>query len=174
MGALWYPVGFTAGYLLHAARSSPPRCGGTGALTVPDFAEARLGSPLLRRAVPRSSCCVIGCLYLVPQFTAARAGADARSSRARRTGSAWSSAAPWSASTLALGGMRAATYVQAFQFLLKLLLFVVPAMLAAGQRSGPQVRDQALHPVEFTRFAPAHPRRLHPRHPPARSPRRSR
>jgi cation/acetate symporter len=54
--------------------------------------------------------------------------------------------------TLALGGMRAATYVQAFQFLLKLLLFIVPAIWLLVS-AGPQVRDQALHPVEFTRFA---------------------
>jgi cation/acetate symporter len=54
--------------------------------------------------------------------------------------------------TLALGGMRAATYVQAFQFCLKLVLFIVPAVwlvLAAG----PAVRQAAVHPVEFTEFA---------------------
>jgi Na+(H+)/acetate symporter ActP len=53
--------------------------------------------------------------------------------------------------TLALGGMRGATYVQAFQFALKLLLFAVPAvwlLLAVG----PEVRAQAVQPVEFTRF----------------------
>ena len=36
--------------------------------------------------------------------------------------------------TLALGGMRAATYVQAFQFVLKLVLFAVPAAVARARR----------------------------------------
>src|SRR5690606_39402231 len=46
--ALWYPVGFTAGYLgLLMFVSAPFRR--SGAYTVPDFAEFRLGSPTLRR-----------------------------------------------------------------------------------------------------------------------------
>jgi cation/acetate symporter len=53
--------------------------------------------------------------------------------------------------TLALGGMRAATYVQAFQFALKLVLFIVPAVWLLIV-VGPGVRDEAVHPVEFTRF----------------------
>ncbi len=47
--------------------------------------------------------------------------------------------------------MRAATYVQAFQFVLKLFLFIVPAIWLLIQ-VGPQVRDEAVHPVEFTEF----------------------
>ena len=44
--------------------------------------------------------------------------------------------------TLALGGMRAATYVQAFQFVLKLVLFVGPAiwLVAAGRAHGARGR----------------------------------
>ena len=41
--------------------------------------------------------------------------------------------------TLALGGMRAATYVQAFQFVLKLVLFIVPAVWLLLQ-VGPDTR----------------------------------
>ena len=48
IGALWYPVGFTAGYLLMLALVAAPMRR-SGALTVPDFAEARLGSTRLRR-----------------------------------------------------------------------------------------------------------------------------
>ena len=44
IGALWYPVGFTAGYVAMLALVAAPMRR-TGALTVPDFAEARLGSP---------------------------------------------------------------------------------------------------------------------------------
>ena len=46
--ALWYPVGFTAGYLgLLLFVAAPLRR--SGAYTVPDFAEFRLGSVRLRR-----------------------------------------------------------------------------------------------------------------------------
>ena len=109
----------------------------SGALTVPDFAEARLDSPALRR-LSAVVVLVIGTIYLVPQFTRRRAGARPRSA-ARRTGSAWCVAGAAVSITLALGGMRAATYVQAFQFVLKLLLFLVPAiwLRAAGRRGQP-------------------------------------
>ena len=148
VGALWYPVGFTAGYLLMLTLVAAPMRR-TGALTVPDFAEARLGSPLLRRLCA-SIVLVIGCLYLVPQFTAAGQVLTLVSGAPYWVGVVVAGGVV--SVTLALGGMRAATYVQAFQFGLKLLLFMIPAVwlvLAAG----PQVREQALHPVEFTRFA---------------------
>ena len=46
--ALWYPVGFTAGYLgLLLFVAAPLRR--SGAYTVPDFAEFRLGSQRLRK-----------------------------------------------------------------------------------------------------------------------------
>jgi len=55
--ALWYPVGFAAGYLaLVFFVVAPLRR--SGAYTVPDFAEARLHSPVLRRlctAIMRST-----------------------------------------------------------------------------------------------------------------------
>src|SRR5215216_1432135 len=45
---LWYPVGFTTGYLaLLLFVAAPLRR--SGAFTLPDFAEVRLRSPLLRR-----------------------------------------------------------------------------------------------------------------------------
>jgi cation/acetate symporter len=69
VGALWYPVGFTAGYLLMLTLVAAPMRR-TGALTVPDFAEARLGSRAIRLV---SSLLVVGIgwLYLVPQFQGA-------------------------------------------------------------------------------------------------------
>ncbi len=69
MGALWYPVGFTAGYVAMLALVAAPMRR-TGALTVPDFAEARLGSQPLRR-LAAVVVVVIATLYLVPQFQAA-------------------------------------------------------------------------------------------------------
>src|SRR3712207_4138611 len=67
--ALWYPVGFTAGYLaLVLFVAAPLRR--SGAYTVPDFAEARLDSPPLRRACT-AFVLVIGVLYLLPQLQGA-------------------------------------------------------------------------------------------------------
>ena len=152
VGALWYPVGFTAGYLLMLTLVAAP-LRRTGALTVPDFAEARLGSPLLRKLCA-VVVLVIGCLYLVPQFTAAGQVLTLVSGAPYWVGVVVAGGVV--SVTLALGGMRAATYVQAFQFLLKLLLFIVPAVWLLVT-VGPAVRTQALHPVEFTRFAQATP-----------------
>ena len=69
VGALWYPVGFAAGYVAMLALVAAPMRR-TGALTVPDFADARLGSAPLRK-LSALVVLVIGCLYLVPQFAAA-------------------------------------------------------------------------------------------------------
>ena len=66
--ALWYPVGFTAGYLgLLLFVAAPLRR--SGAYTVPDFAEFRLGSARLRR-VAMLVVVVICVYYLVPQYRA--------------------------------------------------------------------------------------------------------
>ena len=148
VGAVWYPVGFTAGYLLMLTLVAAPMRR-TGALTVPDFAEARLASPVLRKLCALVVL-VIGYLYLVPQFTAAGQVLTLVSGAPYWLGVVVAGVVV--SVTLALGGMRAATYVQAFQFFLKLVLFAVPAVwlvLAVG----PEVRAQALHPVEFTRFS---------------------
>jgi Na+(H+)/acetate symporter ActP len=45
---LWYPVGYTAGYLVLLALVAAP-LRRSGAYTLPDFAEIRLQSPLIRR-----------------------------------------------------------------------------------------------------------------------------
>ncbi|MGH3876126.1 MAG: cation acetate symporter [Actinophytocola sp.] len=147
IGALWYPVGFTAGYIAMLVLVAAPMRR-SGALTVPDFAEARLASPVLRRTTA-AVILVIGGLYLVPQFRTAGLVLAAVSNSPYWVGVVI--AGTGVAVTLALGGMRAATYVQAFQFVLKLVLFIVPAIWLLIQ-VGPQVRDEAVHPVEFTEF----------------------
>lgn len=66
--ALWYPVGFTAGYLgLLLFVAAPLRR--SGAYTVPDFAEFRLGEPWVR-SLSMIVVAIICVLYLVPQFQA--------------------------------------------------------------------------------------------------------
>ncbi|GDY31514.1 sodium/solute symporter [Gandjariella thermophila] len=147
VGALWYPVGFTAGYIAMLVLVAAPMRR-SGALTVPDFAEGRLASPALRR-LAAVVVLVIGGLYLVPQFRTAGLVLSEVSSTPYWVGVVIAGAAV--SITLALGGMRAATYVQAFQFFLKLCLFIVPAVWLMLQ-VGPAVRDQAVHPVEFTTF----------------------
>ena len=147
VGALWYPVGFTAGYLAMLVLVAAPMRR-TGALTVPDFAEARLGSPALRRFCA-VVVLVIATLYLVPQFKAAGQVLAVVAGTPYWVGVVVAGAAV--SVTLALGGMRAATYVQAFQFGLKLVLFVVPAVWLV-LTVGADTRAAALAPVEFTTF----------------------
>jgi cation/acetate symporter len=145
-------VGFAAGFVAMLALVAAPMRR-TGALTVPDFAEARLGSPALRK-LSAVVVLVIGCLYLVPQFTAAGQVLGVVSGSPYWVGVVIAGAAV--SITLALGGMRAATYVQAFQFVLKLVLFIVPAIWLVLQVS-PDTRHDALAPVEFSRFDSATP-----------------
>ncbi|BBG00001.1 MULTISPECIES: sodium/solute symporter [Pseudonocardia] len=147
-GALWYPVGFTAGYLLMLALVAAPMRR-TGALTVPGFAEARLGSRSLRRFCA-VVVVVIGVLYLVPQIVAAGQLLTLVSGVDYWVGVVVSGLAV--GITLALGGMRAATYVQAFQFALKLLLFAGPAIWLL-LLAGPQLRADMAAPPEFTHFS---------------------
>ena len=147
VGALWYPVGFTAGYLLMLVLVAAPMRR-TGALTVPDFAEARLGSPRLRR-FSAIVVLVIAGLYLVPQFTAAGQVLTLVSGTPYWVGIVVAGAAV--SITLALGGMRAATYVQAFQFVLKLVLFIVPAVWLLIT-VGADTRAEALRPAEYSTF----------------------
>jgi len=147
MGALWYPVGFAAGYILMLVLVAAPMRR-SGALTVPDFAEARLASPPLRK-LAAVVVLVIGALYLVPQFRTAGLVLSVVSATPYWLGVALAGGAV--AATLALGGMRAATYVQAFQFVLKLLLFIIPAIWLLAS-VGDDVRDKALNPEEFTHF----------------------
>ncbi|WP_232680918.1 cation acetate symporter [Nocardioides sp. R-C-SC26] len=119
---LWYPVGWTAGYLVLLVLVAAP-LRRSGAYTLPDFAEARLGS----RGV-RHLCSVvvvaIGWLYLVPQFEGAGITLAAAIDAPRWVG-------PLVVGAVVLvnvssGGMRSITFVQAFQYWLKLTALLVP------------------------------------------------
>ncbi|MFZ2178746.1 MAG: cation acetate symporter [Rhodococcus sp. (in: high G+C Gram-positive bacteria)] len=123
--ALWYPIGFTAGYLgLLLFVAAPLRR--SGAYTVPDFAEFRLGSVRLRTLAMLvvSMVCV---LYLVPQFQGA--GLTLNILLGVPT---WVGAAVVGVIVIANvvgGGMRSITFVQAFQYWLKLTAVAIPAMV---------------------------------------------
>ncbi len=137
---LWLPVGYTLGYLvLLVVVAAPMRR--SGAYTLPDFAEARLGSRAVRLV---SSVLVVGIgwLYLVPQFQGASL-----------TLTLVTGAPAWVggfvvmvvvALAVGAGGMRSITFVQAVQYWIKLTALAVPAfvLLALWFRSGspaPQV-----------------------------------
>ena len=122
---LWYPVGWTAGYLMLLVLVAAP-LRRSGAYTLPDFAEARLGSRVVRAA---SSLLVVGVgwLYLIPQFHGA--GITLESTIGAPT---W--VGPVITGSVVLvnvmsGGMRSITFVQAFQYWLKLTALLVPAMV---------------------------------------------
>ena len=66
---LWYPVGWTAGYLVLLLFVAAP-LRRSGAYTLPDFAELRLES-VGARGVASGLVVLIGLLYLVPQFQGA-------------------------------------------------------------------------------------------------------
>ncbi|WP_395696376.1 cation acetate symporter [Nocardioides sp.] len=129
---LWYPVGWTAGYLVLLVLVAAP-LRRSGAYTLPDFAEARLGSPGVR-AVCSLMVVTIGWIYLLPQFQGA--GITLRSTTGAPT---WVGPVLIGVVVLAnvtSGGMRSITFVQAFQYWLKLTALLVPAMVLLAVWSG--------------------------------------
>ena len=66
---LWFPVGYTAGYLVLLVLVAAP-LRRSGAYTLPDFAEARLESRTVRR-IASVLVVAIGWLYLLPQLQSA-------------------------------------------------------------------------------------------------------
>jgi Na+(H+)/acetate symporter ActP len=123
--ALWYPVAFVAGYLaLLLFVAAPLRR--SGAYTVPDFAEVRLDSPRLR-GICTVFVLVIGWLYLLPQLQ----GAGLALTTLTTLPAWWGVAAAGVVVLLTVvgGGMRSITFVQAFQYWLKLTALAVPAIV---------------------------------------------
>lgn len=126
--ALWYPVGFTAGYLgLLLFVAAPLRR--SGAYTVPDFAEFRLGSARLRK-IAMLVVVVICIFYLVPQYQ----GAGLALKTLLGT-PVWLGPVAVGAiviTNVVAGGMRSITFVQAFQYWLKLTAVAIPALALTG------------------------------------------
>jgi Na+(H+)/acetate symporter ActP len=142
---LWYPVGWTAGYLLLLIFVAAP-LRRSRAYTLPDFAEFRVES-LVARRVSSALVVLIGVFYLVPQFQGA--GLTLRTLTGVPT---WVGAVIVASVVLAnvvSGGMRSITIAQAFQYWLKLvaLLFPLAFMLVRWQAEGaPRAR---LHSVDW-------------------------
>lgn len=137
----WFPIGYAAGYLLVLVFVAAP-LRRSGAYTLPDFIEARVQSRRARR-VTSIAVLVIGWLYVVPQLHGAGI-----------TLVVVAGLPPWVGAVLvtvlvagavAAGGMRAITYVQAFQYWLKLTALLVPVVLIAfALAGGPHEIEPAL------------------------------
>ncbi|MEX2291444.1 MAG: cation acetate symporter [Mycobacteriales bacterium] len=132
--ALWFPVGFVAGYVVLLLFVAAP-LRRSGAYTVPDFAEVRLGSRSLRR-LSAVAAVAIGLLYLVPQLHGAGLALRATTGLPVQVGAVL--VAVVVTGNVMGGGMRSATFVQAFQYWLKLTSLAVPAvfLLLAWQADG--------------------------------------
>jgi cation/acetate symporter len=146
---LWYPVGWTAGYLVLLVLVAAP-LRRSGAYTLPDFAEARLESRTVRGL---SSLLVVGIgwLYLMPQFQGAGLSLGTVAGTEPWVGGAV-------VGTVVLvnvffGGMRSITFVQAFQYWLKLTALLVPAMFLLSVWLG----DGGLSPADPSAVANGEP-----------------
>jgi Na+(H+)/acetate symporter ActP len=148
--ALWYPVGFTVGYLtLLLFVAAPLRR--SGAYTLPDFAEARLRSTHVRR-IATCLVVIIGWLYLVPQFQGAGLTLSILTGWRGWVGAAIVGAIV--VINVVVGGMRSITFVQAFQYWLKLSALAVPVFVLllgmAGERTQAARAVGADAPPAFT------------------------
>lgn len=141
----WFPIGYAAGYLLVLVFIAAP-LRRSGAYTIPDFIEARLQSAAARR-VTSIVVLIIGWLYIVPQLHGAGI-----------TLVVVAGLPPWIGAVLvavlvggavAAGGMRAITFVQAFQYWLKLTALLVPVVLIAFAAAG------GPHEIDATAVFPA-------------------
>ncbi|MFB4299392.1 cation acetate symporter [Actinomadura sp. NTSP31] len=149
---LWLPIGAIAGYVLLLAFVTAP-LRRSGAYTLSDFAEWRLGSRAVRRAV---TCCVcfVGWFYLLPQFQGA--GVTLRVLTGAPVWAGWAVIVVVALALVASGGMRGITAVQAVQFWVKLLAVAVPALalLACWHADAPA----ADRPMRFAHATHVHVR----------------
>jgi len=148
--ALWYPVGFTAGFLaLLLFVAAPLRR--SGAYSLPDFAELRLGSAEVRR-VATGLVVVIGWFYLVPQLQAAGLTLSVLTGWANWIGACL--IALIVITNVVFGGMRSITFMQAFQYWLKLTALAVPVFVLlltqASQYTNARATAGAGAPPAFT------------------------
>jgi len=122
--AFWFPIGYAAGYLLVLVFVAAP-LRRSGAYTIPDFIHARLDSVTARR-VTSVLVMAIGWLYIVPQFQGAALALNVVAGIPPWVGAV--TVAIVVAGSVAAGGMRSITFVQAFLFWLKLAALAVPVL----------------------------------------------
>ncbi len=143
--ALWYPVGYAAGYLfLLLFIAGPLRR--FGAYTIPDFAEGRFDSPAFRK-VAVVFVLFIGFFYTMPQMKGAGVTMGAILGWPYWVGIAIVGTVI--TFNVALGGMKGITLVQAFQYWAKLFaislpLFVLFTLRNDGSKGAAPVRATSL------------------------------
>ncbi|MEU9032859.1 cation acetate symporter [Streptomyces sp. NPDC048383] len=129
---LWYPVGYTAGYLVLLVLVAAP-LRRSGAYTLPDFAEDRLQSRTVRR-IAVLFVLGVGWLYLLPQLQGAGLTLEILTGAPHWAGGVVVALVVTAA--VAAGGMRSITFVQAFQYWLKLTALLVPAFFLIAAWAG--------------------------------------
>jgi Na+(H+)/acetate symporter ActP len=122
---LWYPVGFVAGYLVLLLLVAAP-LRRSGAYTLADFAEARLGSRSTRR-LAGLLVVAIAWLYLLPQLQGAGLTLRTVTGAPRWAGAVIVTGVV--VGNVLAGGMRSITLVQAFQYWLKMFAVALPALV---------------------------------------------
>ncbi len=147
LGALWYSVGYAAGYLVLLLFVAAP-LRRFGAYTIPDFAGGRLGSAHLRRATT-VLVLIIGWFYLIPQMKGAGITLELVLGTPYWAGCLILGIVV--SSNIAMGGMKGVTFVQSFQYWLKLCAIGIPALiLLAMARSGSAANLKPDHEAVFT------------------------
>lgn len=126
--ALWYPVGYTVGYLVLLVLVAAP-LRRSGAYTLPDFAEARLESRFVRHLCS-VLVVVIGWLYLLPQLQGAGFTLHLVSGSPLWLGPVVVVLVV--VLSVAAGGMRSITLAQAVQYWIKLSALAIPAGVLIG------------------------------------------
>lgn len=137
---LWFPIGYTAGYLMLLLFVAAP-LRRSGAHTIPDFTEARLGSVPARR-MTSALVVIVGWLYIVPQLHGAALTVHITTGLPDWIGAV--AVVVVVCLSVVTGGMRSITFVQAFQFWLKLTALALPAafMLLTLAGTGEPITDR--------------------------------
>ena len=129
---LWYPVGFAAGYLVLLLLVAAP-LRRFGAYTIPDFAEGRLDSLMVRR-LATAFVLVIGWFYLLPQLKGA--GVTLRAILGTPYWVGVIAVGALITANVFFGGMKGITFVQAFQYWLKVTAISLPAIVLVMHYQG--------------------------------------
>jgi len=122
---LWYPVGYATGYLfLLLFIAGPLRR--FGAYTIPDFAEGRFNSPVFRK-IAVTFVLFIGFFYTMPQMKGAGVAMTSIMGTPYWVGVVLVGVVI--SFNVALGGMKGITFVQAFQYWLKMFAISLPVFV---------------------------------------------
>lgn len=143
---LWLPIAFCAGYLAVLLFVAAP-LRRSGAYTISDFAEARLRDLRLRK-VCTSVGLFIGGLYLLAQLQGAGLSLTTLTHLPSWVGVLIAGVLVVTA--VIAGGMRSITFVQAFQYWLKLAALAVPALIGIALFVGDGTRLDRPAAPDFT------------------------